>query len=91
MKKSRRRALLTLTLAFLALILFAGHAKAQRPDRECNTLMKQIDEQVDKAARVSERIGTVKQWIEHAQGSPETLEKNKHTVETDKSEGPAWH
>jgi hypothetical protein len=64
--------------------VFAERAIAQ--DKECQSLMKQIDDLVDRVAQVSERIGTVECRMEH-QGdmSPDTIQKNKHTLETDKS------
>jgi len=80
MKKGCRRPLLAATLAFLALAGFTGQTMAQS-EKECQSLAKEIDDSVDKVARVAERMGTVEQWIEQGKA----LETNKSTLEKDKS------
>jgi hypothetical protein len=72
-----------IALLFLALVTLPQQATAQ--DKECEALMKKIDEGVDRVAQTGERIGKVEHMIESFGGTPKGLETAKHALETDKS------
>src|SRR5438132_188717 len=82
MNKSRRLGILILVASVTVcacLSVLPNYARAA--DKECHSLMKQINDAVDRVAEVSERIGKVQQKVEDSGSNP----TREHTLQTDKA------
>src|SRR5437762_3344905 len=63
-----------------ALAVFTSQAMAQSPDKECEALMKQVNDLVDKVAEVSQRIERVQERVEKGVGTASSLDTDKDTL-----------